>query len=208
VGPLSWQALVDARRRAAERWPSAFALPLLHRPTDALYGLLSGRERVLDVGSGDAERRRRIAARFPEVAYVAVDPDPQSGADHARVEDAAGPFDVGVLFEVVEHVRPEEAVALLAAVHGKLRPGGAVVVSVPAIHTPGRQFRDCTHVTAWSHDDLGAALLLAGFELVSMHRTYPGTLVGRTLRRAVLGPIGRVWGLDFAHSVVVVGAKR
>ncbi len=205
--PLSWQALVAARRRAAERWPSAFALPLVHRPTDVLYGLVGGRERILDVGAGDGERRRRIAAKRPEAAYVAVDTDPASGADHARIEDAPGEFDVAVFFEVLEHVRPEEAVAMLRAAHGKLRRGGAVVVSVPAIHTPGRQFRDCTHVTPWSHDDLGAALILAGFELEAMHRSYPGTFLGRLIRRAVLGPVGRVFGLDYAHSVVVTGRR-
>lgn len=205
--PLSWQALVAARRRAGERWPSPFGLPLVHRPTDVLYGLLAGRERILDVGAGDGERRRRIAAKRPDVTYVAVDTDPESGADHARIEDAPAEFDVAVFFEVLEHVRPEEAVAMLRAAHGKLRTGGAVVVSVPAIHTPGRQFRDCTHVTPWSHDDLGAALILAGFELVSMHRSYPGTFLGRLLRRAVLGPIGRVFGLDYAHSVVVTARR-
>ncbi|MCG3134005.1 MAG: hypothetical protein HMLKMBBP_01274 [Planctomycetes bacterium] len=205
--PISWQVLVRARRRAAERWPSAFGLPLVHRPTDVVYSLLRGTERVLDVGAGDGERRRRVAARFPQVRYVSCDPDPESGADHARPGDAPGVFDVALLLEVAEHLRPEDAVALLAEVRGKLAPGGRVVVSVPAIHTPGRQFRDCTHVTAWSHDDLGAALILAGFGLESMHRSFPGTWLGRLARRAVLGPVGRVFGIDYAHSVVVVGVN-
>lgn len=205
--PLSWQALVRARRAAAERWPSAFGLPLVHRPTDVVYGLMRGAERILDAGSGDGERRKRIAAKFPSAVYVSCDPDPQSGADHAKIADAPGPFDLALALEVAEHLRPEEAVRLFSEILAKLAPGGRLVVSVPAIHTPGRQFRDCTHVTAWSHDDLGAALILAGFELDAMHRSYPGTWLGRLFRRTVLGPVGRLFGLDYAHSVVVTARR-
>jgi SAM-dependent methyltransferase len=203
--PLSWQRLVEARKETARRWPSPFRLPLVHRPTDVLYAGLSGTERILDVGAGDATRRERIAARFPGVAYVSVDPDPEAGADHRTVGEAEGTFDVALLFEVLEHVRPEVGVALLEAVRDRLRPGGRVHVSVPATHTPGRYLRDCTHVTPWAHDEIGAALLLAGFELEALHRTYPGTFLGRALRRFVLGPVGHLFGVDYAHSVVATG---
>lgn len=202
---LSWQKLLAARKRAAGRWPSPFRLPLVHRPTDVLYAALGASDRVLDVGAGDATRRERIRARFPGVSYVSVDPDPEAGADHRSVGDATGPFDVAILFEVIEHLRPEAAVAVLGEVRERLRPGGRVIVSVPSTHTPGRFLRDCTHVTPWAHDELGAALLLAGFELDALHRTYPGTFLGRALRRFVLGPVGHAFGLDYAHSVVATG---
>lgn len=203
--PLSWQRLRAARRVAEERWPSPFRLPLVHRPTDVLYAGLTGGERLLDVGAGDATRRERVRAKFPGVTYVSVDPDPEARADHAQVGDAPGEFDVAILFEVVEHVRPEAAVELLASVRTKLRAGGTVHVSVPSTHTPGRFQRDCTHVTPWAHDELGAALVLAGFELVALHRTFPGAAIPRAFRRFVLGPVGHVWGLDYAHSVVATG---
>jgi SAM-dependent methyltransferase len=202
---LSWQKLLAARKQAAARWPSPFRLPLVHRPTDVLYARLHGTERVLDVGAGDATRRERIARRCPGVAYVSVDPDPEAHADHRAIAEVRGEFDVAVVFEVLEHLRPEVGVALLAAVRERLRPGGAVVVSVPATHTPGRFLRDCTHVTPWAHDELGAALVLAGFDLEALHRTYPGTLIRRALRRFVLGPVGHAFGVDYAHSVVATG---
>ncbi len=203
--PLSWQKLRAARERTASRWPSPFRLPLVKRPSDVLYAALAGDESVLDVGSGDATRRQRLAARFPRVRYVSVDPDPEARADFARLTDAPGGFDAGIVFETLEHLRPEDGVALLAALRSRLRPGGRVFVSVPAIHTPGRQLRDCTHVTPWAHDDLGAALVLAGFEVESLWRTYPGPAVPRLLRRVVLGPIGHAFGIDYAHSIVAVG---
>lgn len=205
--PLSWQALAAARGAATARWPSPFRLPLVHRPTDVLHAMLRGAERVLDVGAGDRSRRDRLAARFPDLSYVSVDPDPAAGADHRRVADVAGQFDVATLFEVVEHLRPEPAIALLAAVGERVVEGGALVVSVPCTHTPGRWLRDCTHVTPWAHDELAAALTLAGLTTESLWRTYPGTFVGRTVRRFVLGPVGQAFGVDYAHSYVAVARR-
>jgi SAM-dependent methyltransferase len=202
---LSWQRLKAARERAAARWPSPFRLPLVKRPSDVLYAALGGEERVLDVGSGDATRRERIAERFPSVAYVSVDPDPEAHADHARLADVQGEFDAAILFETLEHLTPEDGIALLASVRARLRREGRVFVSVPSTHTPGRFQRDCTHVTPWAHDELGAALTLAGFEPVAMHRTYPGPALRRLVRRALLGPIGHAFGIDYAYSVVATG---
>lgn len=203
--PLSWQKLRAARRTAEARWPSPFRLPLVHRPTDVLYAGLTGSERVLDVGAGDATRRERVKARFPGVTYVSCDPDAEARADHATPSDAPGSYDVATLFEVIEHLPPEAAVALLAEVRAKLVAGGRVVVSVPCTHTPGRWQKDCTHVTPWAHDEAVAALVLAGFEPEAVFRTYPGSAVARAVRIALLGPVGRVFGLDYAHSVVVTG---
>lgn len=202
---ISWQRLKAARERAGTRWPSPFKLPLVKRPSDVLYAALSGGERVLDVGSGDATRRERIAQRFPKVAYVSVDPDPEAHADHTRLADVTGEFDAALLFETLEHLSPEDGIELLASVRARLVPKGRVYVSVPATHTPGRFLRDCTHVTPWAHDELGAALTLAGFEPVAMHRTYPGPALQRLVRRALLGPIGHAFGIDYAYSVVATG---
>lgn len=205
MSSISWQRLRAARDRAAARWPSPFRLPLVKRPSDVLYAALAGSERVLDVGSGDATRRERLAARFPGVRYVSVDPDTEARADHLRVADAPGVFDAAILFETLEHLPPQDGIALLAEIRGKLAAHGRIFVSVPAIHTPGRFQRDCTHVTPWAHDELGAALTLAGFDPVAMHRTYPGTALGRLVRRTVLGPLGHAFGIDYAYSVVATG---
>jgi len=206
MAPLSWQKLRAARDAVASKWPSPFALPLVKRPSDVLYAALCGGERVLDVGSGDATRRERLAARFPGVTYVSVDPDAEARADFVRVGDVPGEFDAAISFETLEHLLPEDGIALLALIRGKLVRGGRVYVSVPCIQTPGRFQRDCTHVTPWAHDELGAALTLAGFDVVALHRTYPGTAAARLLRRALLGPVGHAFGLDYAYSVVATGA--
>ena len=204
---LSWQELRRARSTIASRWPSPLRLPLAKRPSDVLYALLSDRDRVLDVGAGDGRRRERIAARFPNVHYVSVDPDAEANADHSSLATVTEQFDVAVLFEVLEHVPPAEGIALLTGIHARLKDGGTLVVSVPATHTPGRYLRDCTHVTPWAHDELGAALTLAGFKVSDLYRSYPGPALQRTWRRFVLGPIGHLFGVDYAHSVVAVGSR-
>ncbi len=208
AGPeLSWQELRAARDGVARRFPSPFRLPLVHRPTDVLYALLPGARRMLDVGAGDATRRERVRSRFPALEYVSVDPDPRAGADHTSLADVAGPFDVAALLEVVEHVPPATALELVRGVGALLRPGGSVVVSVPCTHTPGRFERDCTHVTPWAHDELGALLEMAGLRVTRIVRTYPGTFVRRLVRRAVLGPIGHAFGLDYAYSVTAAAVR-
>ena len=205
AGTVSWQELRRARDVVATRWPSPLRLPLVHRASDVLYGRLRGDERILDVGAGDGARARRITERFPGVRCTTVDPDPNAGADHERVEDLPeDSFDVATLFEVLEHVPAAGGIELLRDVVSRVRPRGFVVVSVPATHTPGRYLRDCTHVTPWAHDELGAALTLAGLRVESMHRSYPGPWLRRTLRIALLGPVGRLFGVGYAHSTVAL----
>ncbi len=203
--PLSWQRLRRARASIAERWPSPFRLPLIKRPSDALYGAVMPGDRVLDVGAGDNRRRERVAAIFPDIEYVSVDPDPEAGADHTSMSKVTGEFQVAVLFEVLEHMRPENGVDLLREVHARL--DGIVIVSVPCTHTPGRYLRDCTHVTPWAHDELGAALVLAGFDVMSLSRSFAAPALQRLLRRFVLGPVGHLFGLDYAQSVVAVARR-
>jgi 2-polyprenyl-3-methyl-5-hydroxy-6-metoxy-1,4-benzoquinol methylase len=97
--------------------------------------------RVLDLGCGDGY----VAGQLRDAGHqvVGVDLAPAAGVE-ARVDrfiaadlDAglppavaeAGPFDVVVAADVIEHVRRPDA--LLDDLHGVLAPGGVVVASIP-----------------------------------------------------------------------------
>jgi len=91
--------------------------------------------RLLDVGCADGSLMRAAAGRVRD--SVGIDPDAPAGAGLVRGSfpgdlDDKGPYDVIALLAVFEHVRDEDRPAFVAACRALLRPGGRVVVTVPA----------------------------------------------------------------------------
>jgi SAM-dependent methyltransferase len=97
---------------------------------------------VLEVGCGQGAFGARLARRY---AYLGVEPDPTSFAvarqrvgatgpgqvRNCRVEDlGAAQFDLVCAFEVLEHIEDDQAA--LAQWAARLRPGGWLLISVPA----------------------------------------------------------------------------
>ncbi len=95
----------------------------------------------LDVGAGDGWFARQVAATAPGVAvlcwdigYDAAELAPAMGAGGAVRFTPARPdglFDVVLLLDVLEHV-PEDRAFLTDLVATNLRPGGRLLLSVPA----------------------------------------------------------------------------
>lgn len=111
--------------RALQRIRVRAALP--HIPTDA---------RVLDVGCADGVLSAALGPRVGE--YVGIDPDSPDGHPHlqrGRFPDdlrANGPFDVITMLAVFEHFPDAERARVVHACRTLLRPGGRVIVTVPA----------------------------------------------------------------------------
>lgn len=98
-----------------------------------------GATSLLDAGAGDGWFASRLAAEHPERRVTCFDPGYERGvgevfAQSERVDYVAtrpaGPFDVVTLLDVLEHV-PDDT-TLLADLTGVLRPGGHLLISVPA----------------------------------------------------------------------------
>jgi len=94
---------------------------------------------MLDAGAGDGWFARRLAAQHPRLHVTCFDPGYEHRADGVHNEAERidyvstlppGPFDVVTLLDVLEHV-PDDA-ALLSSLTGVLRPGGYLLISVPA----------------------------------------------------------------------------
>jgi SAM-dependent methyltransferase len=166
--------------------------------------------RVLDVGAGIGTFTAELARLADSV--VALEPDPEEAqvlrtrfAHDARVsvlqQTAAdlpadeAPFDAAICFNVLEHVR--EDVEALRAVHARLRPGGHLLLLVPA-HPAlyGETDRAVDHVRRYDRPTLRRAVEGADFQLVELRHVNPVGAVGwavssRLLRRREIpaGPL-------------------
>jgi len=106
---------------------------------EILRPLLGEAETMLDAGAGDGWFARRLAAQHPRLHVTCFDPGYEQRAErmlgeaervHYVSAPPPGPFDVVTLLDVLEHV-PDDA-ALLSSLTGVLRPGGYLLISVPA----------------------------------------------------------------------------
>ena len=151
--------------------------------------------RILELGTGQGA----VGARLAEVAdYVGVEPDEISrSTSQARlpagarmVADldelaSAAPFDLVCAFEVLEHI--EDDVAALRQWVEHVRPGGHLLVSVPAGPERFGPFDELVgHQRRYSRNDLVAAFGAAGLEAVDVaHYGYPLGLLLESARNLV-----------------------
>jgi SAM-dependent methyltransferase len=166
--------------------------------------------RVLDVGAGIGTFTAELARLAQSV--VALEPDPEEAAvlrSRFAAEDRVSvlqctaaelpadeaPFDAAICFNVLEHVRDD--VEALRAVHARLRPGGHLLLLVPA-HPAlyGATDRAVDHARRYDRPALRRAVEAAGVELVELRHVNPVGALGwavssRLLRRSEIpaGPL-------------------
>jgi SAM-dependent methyltransferase len=162
---FEWMAELDqehwwflARRRIVDR-----LIARVVRPPEGA--------RVLEIGCGTGHNLAMLG-RFGRVDACELDPDARAIASKRlgrMVKDAMLPdlsmfppdrFDVIVLADVLEHVKQDTAA--LSAIHGRLKPGGALLLTVPA------------NKWMWSAHDVA----------VHHHRRYSKRQLARVIRAA------------------------
>lgn len=158
---------------------------------------------VLEVGIGEGQVSRRVAARYSEALTVGLDlPDTTLAerwqhidgvgvfGDACRLPFADDSFELVLAVEVLEHVHdPEAALAELARV---ARPGATAILSVPSEplwrwlnllrgkyvrslgNTPG-------HIQHWSPRAF-TAMVRRTFDVQAVSRPLPWTMIGAVAR--------------------------
>jgi len=151
--------------------------------------------RVLDVGAGDGYLARAVAARLSAACeVVCYDPlytavhlrEPERGTG-ARLRYTREPpserFDVALLLDVVEHVADDRGF-LRETVARNVRPGGGVILSVPAwMQLYTRHDVELGHYRRYRPSELRALLLGCGLELVRAGALFHSLLLPRAVSK-------------------------
>jgi SAM-dependent methyltransferase len=160
-----------------------------------------GRLRILDVGCGDGLFFDDLA-RFGDVD--GLEPDAallSNGPWRGRITVAPldarfrpeEPYDLALMLDVLEHI--EDDAGALRAVHDALRPGGRLLLTVPALpwlwsrHDEANQ-----HYRRYEPRGLRERLGRAGFVVESLRFFFAWTVAPLLLRR-LLAPAGRDQGI-------------
>jgi SAM-dependent methyltransferase len=163
---------------------------IVDRAREHLHG------RVLDAGAGTGTFSAAISPFVDEV--VALEPEPRFAdhlelrfSDNARVHvvrgdveappDGLGTFDAIVCFNVLEHV-PDDARAL-RTLHELLRPGGSLLLLVPAHPALAGPFDEAVgHMRRYRREELVERLVDAGFHVATARYVNPVGAIGWAIR--------------------------
>lgn len=135
--------------------------------------------RVLTVSEADPGRLAGLRARYPDRTDVVVrelEVPITETAEHSAV----------VAYNVLEHI--EDDVAALRSFAGLVRPGGKVVLIVPAFEIAMSDFdREIGHYRRYRTKGLTRALVAAGLRPVTVRYVNPVGLVGWIVLMRLLG---------------------
>jgi SAM-dependent methyltransferase len=152
--------------------------------------------RVLDAGAGTGTFSAAIAAFVDEV--VALEPEPRfvdelerRFADEPRIHVAQGDveappgdlgtFDAIICFNVLEHVRDDARA--LRTLNGMLRPGGSLLLLVPAHPALTGPFDHAVgHMRRYRRGELASRLVDAGFRVDTARYVNPVGAIGWAIR--------------------------
>lgn len=173
----------------------------------ALAPFALGARRGLDLGSADSPSAGWFRRVVPEAACLDIDRRGLTAAEGGVCGSALDlPFDDGVFdvvsaFDVIEHCEPEDRA--LAEVHRVIRPGGVLLMSVPAYQWAWSDFDVANgHHRRYTRGRAAEAAQAAGFEVLRVSHGFTATFPLFAAERAVRKLRGA--RADGAHDIVDV----
>lgn len=204
---ISWSDLIRHRKSIKRRFGEIWDLPLAKRYHSILLAHVRDGSRVLEIGAGARGLKDKLEKKFSGIGYKSFDIDNKQHHDFYSLEEVEGCFDLVCMFEVIEHMQPEDAFQALRKSYEHLDEGGFLVVSTPNIYYPPGFLRDVTHISPWCYDELGGIVEQAGFEVSAIYRLFQDSILKKFVKRFICYPLYRILGIDFSKQILVVGKK-
>lgn len=166
----------------------------------------------IEIGSGLGDYALEWAPHLPRFTATEADPDrlialKERLADHPTIEvrqmllphdGSGGDYSAAVSYNVLEHI--EEDVEALRSMRDLVRPGGAVIIIVPAFQfAMGPADIATGHVRRYTRRTLGAAMTNAGLRVERIHYANALGLIGYFMATKVFrlmpkeGPMVKVY---------------
>ncbi|MCF6356103.1 MAG: class I SAM-dependent methyltransferase [Candidatus Polarisedimenticolaceae bacterium] len=203
---IPWSQLYQARREVQKRYKKIWDVPIAKRYSKVLFDHGHDSSSVLEIGAGSRGLGKRLSEAWPNSTYKSLDIDRTYQHDFYALDEITGGYDIICMFEVIEHVRPEQAWQILRKCKEVLRPGGLFFATTPNIYYPPNYLRDATHITPWCYDELGAIAHMAGFEIQQLYRLYNDSLGGKLVHRVFMYPLHKTMGIDFSKQIMIVAS--
>ena len=182
-------------------------LPILQNPSAQCRRLYQG-GRVLDIGAG-AHKPLQSRLGIPDSLYVSLDNDPDGDFTYGEADDIplSAQFDFAMMNEVLEHLTVDDAAALEAAANRHMAPEALLVVTIPNVAHPVRQWSHALHVTAWPFPHLYGLLRHAGLNVIEVARYNKKPLARNPLKSFVVKTVLDTFRMDWCDSVMLMARK-
>lgn len=203
---MDWSKVHKGRARAYQQMKPLSSAPLIDGGETLITRYLTRGASVLDVGAHDRRIERFVDGLKLGVNYRSLDVDRSFQHDFYAFSEVQDQFDLITVLDVVEHIPPEIVNQMFIDCFRVLKPGGRIVVTTPNVSHPVRLWRDCTHITAMHHAELGGFMLSAGFEQPSLHRIRQMKLKDWLLLPLVW-PTLKFLEIDYAFGIAIAAVK-